>query len=188
MQTSDILFTRQTHHADRAGKHYDVRLVAGDKAYSFATKKELPEVGQSIILWEQPVHTSDYALRESGTIEKDQYGAGSFKLDFVRKAKLEQRGEGHFTLSTSKGEKYLLKAVPKFGDGAWLFKRLEMEKKNKYLEKIAIYYEIPAHSKSGKVPTGKVYHQYQLEAFSRGMRPTDKRLIILHRNESRWEH
>ncbi len=186
MQTSDILFTRQTHYADKAGKHYDVRLVAGDKAYSFATKKELPEVGQSIILWEQPVHTADYALQEKGEIEKNQYGAGSFKLDFVRKARLEQKGEDHFTMTTPKGEKYLLKSVPKFGDGAWLFKRLEMKKENKYLEKIAESYGIPKHSKSGKVPKGKHRQLYQIEAFSRSSRPTDKRLIINYRNARRW--
>lgn len=181
MQTSDILFTRQTHYADKAGKHYDVRLVAGDKAYSFATKKELPEVGQSIILWEQPIHTADYALQPSGTIEKNQYGAGSFKLDFVRKANLEQRGEDHFTLTTHKGEKYLLKSVPKFGDGAWLFKRLEM--KNKYLEKIASFGKA---EKQGKVPKGKHYKMYQIEAFERSAKPTQKRLIINYRNARRW--
>ena len=41
----NVLFTRQRHEADRAGLHYDYRIVVGDKALSWATKKELPEEG-----------------------------------------------------------------------------------------------------------------------------------------------
>ena len=31
---NQVLFTRQRHEADRAGLHWDYRIVIGDKAYS----------------------------------------------------------------------------------------------------------------------------------------------------------
>lgn len=128
-----ILFTRQIHDADRAGLHYDIRLVAGDKAYSFATKKDIPEAGKSIILYEQPVHTKEYAMAKRVVIPKGNYGSGTTTLDFVRKAELEDRGN-HYLLSTSDGkEKYLLKHVGEYDTTAWLFKNLG----NKYIEKIS---------------------------------------------------
>lgn len=145
MQSSEILFTRQRHDAKRAGLHYDIRLVHGSHAYSFATRKEIPEPGQSIIMYEQPVHTRDYALRKHITIPAGSYGAGTTTLDFVRKAVLlENKEKGYFTMETTKGEKYLLKPVGgKYGNKAWLFRNLSkpVEKKasmtNKFLEKIA---------------------------------------------------
>lgn len=119
----EILFTRQIHDADRAGRHYDIRLVDGSVAKSWATKKELPEPGKSILLFQQPDHTANYALSEEIEIPKGQYGAGKTKLDFIRKATIEH-SENHFTMTTSKGEKFLFKHVPKFGEDAWLFKNL----------------------------------------------------------------
>lgn len=183
--SQDILLTRQHHLADRAGEHYDIRLVVGDVAHSFATKKDMPEIGKTIILYEQPVHDASYALSKEVIIPKGQYGAGKTTLDFVRKANLEKK-EDYYTLTTHKGEKYLLKEVPKYDKGAWIFKRLEMKKENKYLEKIAESYGIPMHPKQGKVPKGKHRELYQIEAFSRSSRPTDKRLIINYRNARRW--
>lgn len=147
-----ILFTRQIHDADRAGKHFDVRLVDGDKAYSWATKKELPEEGKSIILWQQPTHDATYSLSDNIEIPKGQYGAGTTKLDFVRKATIEH-GNGHFTMTTNNGERYLFKEVPKFGEGAWLFKNLGTERKtvqNKYLEKIATTVQLYKCPDTGK--------------------------------------
>ncbi len=119
-----ILFTRQLHEADRAGRHYDIRLVAGDKAYSWATKKDIPPPGQSIILYEQPVHTREYALTKRLVIPPGNYGSGTTTLDFVRKAKIENKGD-HMILTSSDGsEKYLLKHVGKYDKTAWLFKNL----------------------------------------------------------------
>ena len=83
---SEILFTRQRHEADKAGLHWDYRLVHDDKAYSWATKKELPTPGKSIILFEQPVHDREYALSKKVIIPKGEYGAGITTLDWVRKA------------------------------------------------------------------------------------------------------
>jgi hypothetical protein len=138
----NVLFTRQTHVADRAGKHSDYRLVLGNKAYSWATKKELPEIGQSIMLWEQPVHTADYALSKKVVIPKGQYGAGITTLDWVKKGQA-QFEDGKIVIHTNEG-RFLLKKMPNYENGSgWLFKQLpkedKMEKKaeNKYLEKIA---------------------------------------------------
>ena len=121
----DVLLTRQTHLADVAGKHYDWRIVVGDKALSWATKKETPKPGQSILLHEQPVHTAHYALSEKVEIPKGNYGAGTTTLDFVRKAKLKKTDK-YWTIE-SNGEKYLLKQLPAnevYGDKAWLFRNL----------------------------------------------------------------
>lgn len=121
MREEEILFTRQRHKADRAGLHFDYRLVVGDKAYSFATKKEMPPPGKSIILYKQPVHTADYALSKKVIIPKGQYGAGVTTLDFVRKAKAEIRDDGYL-IRTKDGERYLIKALPpSYGDKAYLF-------------------------------------------------------------------
>lgn len=139
-----ILFTRQRHDADRAGLHWDYRVVIGDKAYSWATKKEMPEPGKAIVLWEQPVHTAHYALRKRIVIPKGHYGAGTTTLDYVKKGtiKSDPSGDKHvITLSGADNTRLLLKKLPNSarGDG-WLFKNLGPEKsmtENKYLDKVA---------------------------------------------------
>lgn len=135
IEPQEILFTRQRHEAKKAGLHYDIRFVVGDKAYSWATKKDMPKPGESIILHEQPVHDRTYALSKRIEIPDGQYGAGTTVLDFVRKAKLE-KGEDYYTVHMKSGEKYLLKHVPDYGKKQWLFKNLT-DKSNKYLTKIA---------------------------------------------------
>jgi hypothetical protein len=136
----NILFTRQFHQAERAGDHYDYRLVSGGKAYSWATRKQMPEPGNSIILWEQPVHTAEYALSKRLVIPKGQYGAGITTLDIVKKAKVHPDStKEKIKFTTATGESFLLKKLPeKYGDKAWLFRCISapsLEKKaNKYLE------------------------------------------------------
>lgn len=141
-----ILFTRQRHDADRAGLHWDYRIVIGDKAYSWATKKDMPEPGKAIILWEQPVHTADYALRKRIVIPKGQYGSGITTLDYVKKGdiKSDPSGDKHvITLSGSDKTRLLLKKLPNSAKGdAWLFKNLGPEM-NKYIEKVAA--ELQSH-------------------------------------------
>ena len=144
--SQDILFTRQAHDADRAGFHYDIRLVAGDKAYSFATKKDIPKPGKSIILYETSIHSKVYALSKRVVIPKGNYGSGTTTLDFVRKARLEDHGQ-HYTLNTSNGEKYLLKHVGKYDKDAWLFKNLSP---NQELEKKAFELHLYQHDETGR--------------------------------------
>ena len=135
----EILFTLQDHDAERAGLHSDVRLVLGDKAFSFATKKELPGPGESITLFEQPLHSASYALSKKVIIPSGQYGAGITTLRYAKRAVLEQK-EGYYTVTLKSGEKYLLKKTPGYGEDAWLFKNLtskeELMPTNKYLGKI----------------------------------------------------
>ena len=152
----NVLFTRQRHEADRAGLHWDYRIVVGNKALSWATKKELPEAGKSIILWEQPVHTAQYSL-SSHVIPKGNYGSGLQTLEFVRKAKLHPDSTPeHIKFTTSQGESFLIKKMDfdKYGEGAWLFRRIEtpgMEKKaNKYLKYIMNKYLIKVSSQLEK--------------------------------------
>jgi hypothetical protein len=139
-----VLFTRQRHEADRAGLHWDYRLVVGGVAHSWATKKELPKPGESIMLWQQPIHTVEYALARRIVIPKGMYGSGVTTLDWVKKGDADL-SKDKIVIRTDDG-RFLLKRMPKYekGDG-WLFKNLGkeeiIEKKanemNKYLTKIS---------------------------------------------------
>lgn len=157
----ETLFTRQRHEADRAGLHWDYRLVHGDKAYSWATKKEMPGPGKAILLFEQPVHTSHYALSEEVVIPKGSYGSGKTTLDWVRKAKVEGEG-GKLVVHVKDGGRFLLKKLEpgKYGDKSWLFKNLG-DVGNKYLEKIA------------KDSPGKTKLQPRHEQFLKKLETTD---------------
>ena len=158
----EILFTRQLHEAKRAGRHYDIRFVVGDKAYSFATKKDMPEPGKAILLYEQPVHTRSYALSERVEIPEGHYGAGVTTLDFVRKAKIGEHSTPTQMTINTKDSRYLLKKVggEEYGESSWLFKNLgKSEKENKYLEKVATrihQYEHPETKHKKWVAEGKV--------------------------------
>lgn len=122
---TQVLFTRQRHEAKKAGLHWDYRIVVGDKAYSWATKKEMPEPGKAILLHEQPVHDAAYALSERVEIPDGNYGAGVTTLDFVRKAKIGDNKEGDYFTLHAGDEKYLIKKLDeKYGKKAWLFKNL----------------------------------------------------------------
>ena len=156
----EFLFTRQRHDAKKAGLHYDIRFVVGDKAYSFATKKDIPEPGKAILLYEQPVHDAAYALSQRVEIPDGQYGAGVTTLDFVRKAKTGEHSTPTQLTIHSNGEKFLLKKVDdeKFGKTAWLFKNLG-KTENKYLNKVAMLitqYECPKTKQKKWVPENKV--------------------------------
>ena len=148
-----ILFTRQRHDAKRAGLHYDIRFVVGDKAYSFATKKDIPEIGSSILLYEQPVHDAAYALSQRVEIPDGQYGAGVTTLDFVRKAKVGEGSTPTQMTIHSNGERFLLKRMDeKYGNKAWLFKNLGAAE-NKYLKKLAMCATQYEHGRSGDKQT-----------------------------------
>jgi SNF2 family DNA or RNA helicase len=124
----DILLVRQRHEAERAGLHFDYRIVIGDKAYSWATRKELPQPGKSIILHEQPVHDKSYALSKKIIIPKGQYGAGVTTLDFARKGKVTIE-DGKYVLDLNDGTRFLIKHTPNYGPKQWLFLNLTGMKK-----------------------------------------------------------
>lgn len=135
----EFLFTRQRHEAERMGLHYDLRAVIGDKAYSWATKKEMPEPGKMIAVFEQPVHDRAYALSPKVVIPTGQYGAGVTYLDWIRKAKVSADSTNDkIVIYTKDGSKYLLKRSPgKWGKDAWLFRNITGmgEDANPFVEK-----------------------------------------------------
>lgn len=145
--TQDVLWTQQYHQADRAGPHFDYRMVIGSAAHSWASKKDIPEVGKSIILHQTSIHSREYALTKRVVIPKGNYGSGTTTLQFVRKAKLE-RGEDHFIVHTSQNERYLLKPIPSYGKKQWLFKNLGPESKS--MEKVALHLELYQHDETGR--------------------------------------
>ena len=178
--TQSILFTRQRHDAERAGLHYDYRIVVGDKAYSWATKRELPEPGKAIILWEQPVHTADYALSQRVEIPSGQYGAGTTTLDWIKKG-TAKFNEDKITVET-KGSKFLIKKMPEhYGKGAWLFKRVDSVSENKYLEKISSDLSIASKSHAEE---SKAIHDYT-ERLKDAKSPELKKAIEHARSEEK---
>lgn len=136
----EFLFTRQRHEAERMGLHYDLRAVIGDKAYSWATKKDMPKPGHMIAVFEQPVHDRAYALSPKVVIPTGQYGAGTAYLDWVRKAKVSgDSTDDKIVIYTKDGSKYLLKRSPgKWGNTAWLFRNITGmgEDANPFVEKV----------------------------------------------------
>lgn len=135
-----ILLVRQRHEAQKAGLHWDYRVVIGDKAYSWATKHEMPEVGKPRILWEQPVHDATYATTPKIVIPEGQYGAGVTTIDYASKGTAEIR-ESEYHLDLDNGDRFLIKKAPEhYGEKAWLFMRKKQVNPNKYLEKAAGLY------------------------------------------------
>lgn len=133
LSNQEVLFTRQRHEADKMGLHWDYRFVLGDKAYSWATKKEMPEPGKAILLFEQPVHDREYALSPVVKIPSGNYGAGTTTLDWVHKALVDgyEDEPGKLIIRTKDGkQRFLLKKLDKgayfekYGDKAWLFRNL----------------------------------------------------------------
>ncbi len=117
--STPILLTKQFHQAKRAGDHTDWRVVIGDKAYSWATKKTEPDKGGKLILWEQPVHDAKYALTKHLHIPDGSYGAGVTKLVYAQKGQADIK-ENSYHLKLNNGDEYSIHHVPKYGEKAWL--------------------------------------------------------------------
>lgn len=135
----EIHFVRQHHEAKRAGVHKDYRVVIGEKAFSWASRKDFPEVGKPTILWEQPVHSAAYLNNPNMVIPDGQYGAGTQVIDYAQKGNALVENDSYH-LELNNGDRFLIKKAPDtYGEKAWLFlrkKKLE-DKKNPYLEKVA---------------------------------------------------
>lgn len=111
----------QDHKAERAGRHYDLRLIdpATGKAHSWAIPKAmLPKPGKSVLAIQQPTHTAEYAT----TFGKNRpqkitsgYGKGTVRMHLldnteVYHSKPEEKGTRlRFNLYKSTGpEEYAL--------------------------------------------------------------------------------
>lgn len=74
------LMAVQEHHAQKAGRHFDIRFAINDKAVSFVTRHGLPKLpGEIRRLIRVPNHKVDYMTWE-GEIPKGNYGAGQVLL------------------------------------------------------------------------------------------------------------
>lgn len=73
----------QKHLAEKAGPHYDIRLNDGSRAFSFASRKELPGPGQKTLVNETYTHSPSYMGFEG--VLRTGYGKGTVAL--------QQRGE-----------------------------------------------------------------------------------------------
>jgi len=108
----------QEHAADKAGKHFDIRIDLGNKAVSFATKKGLPTKGKPVELFRQPDHVVSYMDWE-GEIPKGEYGAGkvvkSIDLPIVVKS-----SSGYINLTIPSGEQKGNYVLMKKNDKEWL--------------------------------------------------------------------
>jgi ATP-dependent DNA ligase len=114
-------FVLQTHHAQRAGKHLDLRFGDEDTGlYSWAVRKGLPEPGKKHLAIRQPLHEYSYKnfsgeIREGygkGTVETE---LGKILIDKIDKDKIV------FSRADKKSiERYALIRVPKYGDKKWL--------------------------------------------------------------------
>lgn len=101
----------QKHDADRAGTHFDFRLVPpqGGKAHSWAIPKaRLPEQGKMLLAIQQPTHTAQYAENFTGTIPKGTYGSGKVDMHLKEPVKILSSGDNKIKFERDNGEKYTL--------------------------------------------------------------------------------
>lgn len=92
-----IPFTIQEHHAERAGKHYDLRLIKGNKAYSWALRYLPQQSGEKRLAVAQPVHTKNYATTFEGNIPEG-YGKGDVTIFDRGKATVNVDDKGNLKL------------------------------------------------------------------------------------------
>jgi hypothetical protein len=108
----------QLHRADVAGPHYDFRMSDGSVAYSWATRKGLPVLGQKVLWIRQPDHTPEY-MSFKGVIE-DGYGKGKVSIADGGQIHIIKAEPGKITFNLYKGagtQKYTLIAT---GGDNWL--------------------------------------------------------------------
>ncbi len=99
----------QLHKADVAGQHFDFRISDGSVAYSWATRKGLPSLGQKVLWTRQPDHTPEY-MSFSGVIE-DGYGKGQVRVAESGKIHVMKADPGKISFNLYKGagtQKYTL--------------------------------------------------------------------------------
>jgi hypothetical protein len=99
----------QLHKADVAGQHYDFRISDGSVAYSWATRKGLPTLGQKVLWIRQPDHTSEY-MSFKGII-KDGYGKGQVSIKEAGQIHVVKAEPGKISFNLYKGagtQKYTL--------------------------------------------------------------------------------
>lgn len=106
------------HHADKAGKHYDLRLgdSLGD-AHSWALRY-WPEPGERRLAVQQPTHTKQY-MSFQGTIE-DGYGKGSVSIWKKGKAEILKATNSEVLFHLEEGRVVHEFALIRTKDNQWL--------------------------------------------------------------------
>jgi len=115
-------FVIQKHNARRAGEHFDIRF--GDPAmgaFSWATRKELPDAKKKISIYRQPLHHHGYMPFEGAL--RGGYGAGTVRTH--RKGKIlitkATPDKISFTMAGQRHpERFALIKPRSFKDKAWL--------------------------------------------------------------------
>ncbi|MHA1302079.1 MAG: DNA polymerase ligase N-terminal domain-containing protein [Candidatus Heimdallarchaeaceae archaeon] len=116
----------QKHLAEKAGKHFDLRL--GDsygQGHSWAVPKGLPKGTELRLAIQQPTHTLDYFGKEG--IIPSGYGKGVVEIDQIGKAKIFYAEDDKIKFSINEGKDTYVMFRPK-DDVNWLIKKKILEK------------------------------------------------------------
>jgi hypothetical protein len=125
-------FNIQRHDANRAGTHYDLRLVdpSNGIAHSWAARNLPTNPGDKTLAVQQPDHTQNYASWE-GTIEEG-YGAGKVMLFSADRVEVTKSTPDHILFnvykSTGDTERY---ALIHTGGTDWLFHNVTPTRKTR---------------------------------------------------------
>jgi len=114
-----LTYVDQLHKARRAGEHHDIRF--GDKElYSWATRKGMPAPGEKRTLFQQPLHSPEYADFQ-GEIEEG-YGKGTVKTHDKGSAFVTEAGPDKikFVLGHKKYPEYYTLIRTKGPNKPWL--------------------------------------------------------------------
>ena len=133
VSTQDITTPIETHYslgehqAKRAGKHYDLRIALGDKAWSWSLRDMPKDKKKMTLAVLQPPHSIQYMKWEG--IIPEGYGAGDVKINDARKIDITRWGErqktfrvlsgpykGHYNLIHWTGRMWLMHKKPEFRD------------------------------------------------------------------------
>lgn len=141
-QPKSWMLAVQEHKAERAGKHYDLRLVDPwtGQAHSWAIPKaKLPAPGDKALAIQTPTHTADYALRFGAGAPKPilkGYGKGTVQIKHKEpvqvleaspeKVKFQRRVDGN-------EEDYVLFRTK---DDSWLLRNMTREKQGESMDSV----------------------------------------------------
>lgn len=103
--------TIQQHDAEKAGPHWDLRLVdpKSGRAHSFAIPKMNFPTGKDIALAiQQPTHTANYATTFEGVIPTGTYGAGTVKIHTNEPINVIKANANRIRFERESGDRFLL--------------------------------------------------------------------------------
>lgn len=141
----------QEHKADKAGKHYDIRLnpPGSDKAYSWAAR-HFPGPGEKTTAVQTDLHSKGY-LGFSGEI-KSGYGKGKVDSLTLEDVEILKSDDDHVKFNRYKGsdtERYIMMRKP--GTDEFLFYNYTPTESSK------IYQDVPKYKEKYKnVPLDKL--------------------------------